>query len=140
MKTNVWTIGSAIVLIVVFGLLVKKQIRENMDRSDPMLERLRDLLIPIHPGFKNVKLYKADKSYTINKDKIYLCLRDKKTGEYVTLNMLVYVILHEYAHFLNKEDVGHTKHWQDIFDSLLVKASEIGIYNPSIPIIDDYSE
>jgi hypothetical protein len=50
------------------------------------------------------------------------------------------VTLHEISHFLNKEDIGHTPKFHSIFEDLIEKASELGIYNPSIPLIQGYCE
>jgi predicted metal-dependent hydrolase len=84
-----------------------------------------------------IKLYKSNKSFTINKEKTFLCLYDKD-GNYYPLNMIIYVLLHEIAHSLNVLDVGHTENFHEIFDQLLEEATKMGIYNPSIPIIQDY--
>lgn len=127
------------IIIICFGVLITKQIKENHDQDDPMLDRLKFVLIPVHPVIKTLDLYKADKSYTINKQKIYLCVKDKN-GEYYPLNMLVYVALHEIAHLLNTYDVGHTEKFHEIFNQLLERAQKLGIYNPSIPIIQNYSD
>ena len=53
--------------------------------------------------------------------------------------MLIYVALHEVAHVLCDE-VGHTQKFHSIFEDLLKKATEMGIYNPSIPLIQNYCE
>ena len=79
----------------------------------------------------------GEKSYTINKDKIFLCLYDEN-GDYYPLNHMVYVLLHEISHMLNKVDVGHTEAFYQIFDELLAKANKLGVYNFSIPTIDNY--
>jgi hypothetical protein len=105
--------------------------------TDPILNRLKEHLAPVHSGIKHAYLYEADKSYTINKDKIYMCLKDNK-GEYYPFNMLVYVFLHEYAHAINKEDIGHTPSFHDKFDKLLDIATEMKLYDPDIPVIDNY--
>lgn len=139
MKTNWIPIILSAVLVIVLAWIVKRQVREHMEQDDPMLRRLKDVLEPVHPVIKTLKLYKGDKSYTINKDKIYLCLKDKD-GEYYPLNMLSYVLLHEIAHLLNTKDIGHTEEFHRIFDELLIQAAEIGAFNPSIPIIQDYSQ
>ena len=87
----------------------------------------------------DISFHKGNKSYTINKQKIYLCLRDKKTDDYYGDNMLIYVTLHEIAHVLCDE-IGHTEKFQEIFDSLLERATQMKIYNPNIPIITDYCQ
>ena len=116
---------------------ITTRIREQYLSNDPMLHQLRDLILPICPEAKDLKLFKGEKSYTINKEKIYLCLKDENDSYYST-NMLVYVLLHEIAHMRNKSDIGHTKNFYDIFNDLLSKAKERGIYDPDIPPVEDY--
>ena len=80
-----------------------------------------------------VVLYKGDKSYTINKYKIHLCLFDEN-GNYYPNNTLIYVLAHELAHVINTKNIGHTQEFHDIFDELLEFLSEKEIYNPSVPV------
>jgi hypothetical protein len=51
--------------------------------------------------------------------------------------MLTYVLLHEISHTLCKS-VGHTQEFYDINDKLLQRASDLGYYSFSIPIVKDY--
>jgi hypothetical protein len=104
--------------------------------KDPVLEDLKVQLADIHPRFENLELYKGDKSYTMNKKKVYICVK-YGNGRYYNRNMLYYVVLHEYAHLLCDE-IGHTDKFFNIFDELLHKAAERGLYNPSIPPLDNY--
>ena len=75
-------------------------------------------------------------SFTINKSRVNLCLKDKE-GNYYDDNMLMYVALHELAHVMCDE-IGHTDKFHEIFDKLLEKAAAYGIYDPSIPPISNY--
>ena len=130
-----------IVILLSFILIniVYKRIEEYRQKelSDPILEVLKKLLIPVHDIFNSIKLNKGNKSYTLNKEIIYICVKDEN-GEYYPMNSLVYVILHEVAHLLNTKDVGHTKEWERMFDELLEKARIQGVYNPDIPMISNY--
>jgi hypothetical protein len=125
------------ILIGILIWIISNQIKEHHLQDDPMLYTLKEILKPVHPIMNKLKLYKGNKSYTINKEKVFLCLHDEK-GEYYPLNMEVYVLLHEVAHVLNTKDVGHTEEFHRIFDDLLQRATQLGVYNPSIPIISDY--
>jgi hypothetical protein len=126
-----------IISIIIIIYWVDYTVKENMLQSDPKLYELKKTLKDIHPIVKDVKLYKGQKSYTINKQKIYICLFDEN-GEYYPINMLIYVFLHELAHLLNKEDTGHTEKFHEIFQELIYKAHSLGLYNPSIPPIENY--
>jgi hypothetical protein len=134
-KTNcLLSIGFFIILVSI----ILYQIREDLSSYDPVLHKLKHKCRDVHPIIPKIELYEGNKSYTINKEKIYLCLKDKD-GKYYNTNMLVYVFLHEVAHILCDE-VGHTEKFARIFDELLEKASKLGVYDFNIPIIDDYCE
>ena len=128
-----------ILLSVILINIVYNRIEEynQRDLSDPILDVLKQLLIPVHEIFNVIKLNKGNKSYTLNKEIIYICIKDEN-GEYYPMNSLVHVILHEVAHMLNTKDVGHTKEWQNIFNELLKKAEEKNVYNPNIPMVSNY--
>lgn len=126
-------------LAIIFLILtIVYQVKEEYQpqSTDPMLLRVKDKLRLIYPNIDRLEFYEADKSYTINKRKVHLCLRDENNN-YYNENMLVYVALHELAHVLCDE-IGHTDKFHKIFQDLIDKAYEIGIYDPSIPIIQNY--
>ena len=120
--------------------------------DDPKLHSLKDKLKPMfaedvkYDGvLKNINkkrvlhdlsLCKGEKSFTINKEDIFLCLKDEN-GSYYNDNMLIYVLLHEVAHHLTSS-IGHTKEFHEKFEVLLKKAIEMGIYDPSIPTVKNY--
>lgn len=134
-KTNCF-LSSIFIVILVF--IITYQIREDLSSFDPVLKHIKYKCRDVHPIIPKIELYEDSKSYTINKEKIYLCLKDKN-GKYYNTNMLIYVFLHEVAHILCDE-IGHTRKFSDIFDNLLQEATKLGIYDPNIPIVDDYCE
>lgn len=136
--TKAVTVFGIFFVALLLAWVAQYQVSEYFEQDDPMLHHLKRVLLPVHPTVKDLKLYKSNKAYTINKDKIYLCLYDKD-GEYYPLSTLSYVLLHELAHKINKEDVGHTQKFFEIFDELLLKATELGIYNPDISVDKSYS-
>ena len=146
----------AVVLIAFIAYLIHNQIEEYNLQDDPKLNQLRGIFHEFfehkkikgkkwdHPlaklnhtnPMKNIKLLKGGKSYTINKEKVYLCLRDEKE-EYYNLNMLIYVTAHELAHVLC-DSIGHTDEFHAIFEALLVELTDSGIYDPKQEILLDY--
>ena len=67
-------------------------------------------------------------SYSVNKgEELSICLISKKTGEYHDLNLLMYVVIHEMAHFACPE-IGHGLLFQKIFKFLIEEAIKINIY------------
>lgn len=137
-KLDLFSIFLAMLLSLFLLYLITNQIKEPMNQTDPLLEHAKVILEPLNPRIKNIKMYSSDKSYTINKETIYICVKDKN-GDYYPLNMILFVILHELAHYFNTKDVGHTEEFHRIFDELLAQASAMGIYTPEIPVIDNYS-
>lgn len=141
MLCNWITIFLGIIVCILLFFIIRnemKKIRENMEISDSTLNRIVQKISSI-PDIKNVMdkltFNPGEKSYTINKEEVYICLKDEK-GDYYDENMLIYVLLHEMAHVLCNE-IGHTQKFREIFDDLLRKAAEIGIYdNMKAPIAD----
>jgi hypothetical protein len=125
----------ALVLIVCF---LFQQIQEQYQQKDPILIEIRNRLMMLSPQAEGLQYYEDNKSYTINKRKIYLCLRDQK-NDYYSLNMLTYVSIHELAHVICDE-VGHTPKFHKIFSELLDKAILLGLYDPTEPLIQDYCD
>ena len=141
-----------IVLIIVIIILIAIQLEEYSLQDDPKLNEIKDAIDPLfsktikYTGilevinnrniFDELSFYKGDKSYTINKEKVFLCLKDKN-GNYYDMNTLIFVTLHEISHALCDE-IGHTTKFNKIFDELIKKATEMQIYDPDTPIVQDY--
>jgi len=154
MKTNV--LYSIILFFIIIGFviwLIVMQIEEYKLQDDPKLFELKKKISPLlnrenYSGLltpmnnsnllDKISLYKGDKSYTINKQKIFLCLKDEN-GSYYDDMMLMYVLLHELSHVICDE-VGHTQKFHEIFDQVLEEAHIIGIYDKSYSIIQDYCQ
>jgi len=83
-----------------------------------------------------ITLSKGKKSYTLNKEDIYLCLKDEN-DKYYEDNMLIYVLLHEISHSICDE-IGHTEKFHKLFNALTQKAIELKIYDNKIPLIRNY--
>ena len=118
--------------------------KNRLDRSMTEEEVIRTIIErlfhmeELHPHIHRLEFYSGEKSYTINKQQVYLCLRDEN-GDVYDLNMLMYVTLHELAHCMCKE-IGHTPLFYEIFDELLDKAHDHGIYNRNIQPLNQYCE
>ena len=128
-----------VVIITVALILVWKTIvsvKEWYDSMDPILPEVHRRLLKVHDQAKHIKVYRGNKSYTLNKKKVYLCLYNEK-NEYYHINMLMYVAIHELAHCICDE-IGHTPKFFKIFHELLEIAEAEGVYDATIPPIDDY--
>jgi hypothetical protein len=136
LKLSVSIIG-ILAVVCLISWLIYRQVEDYSSPQD-LIETLRTNLKVVHPGIADIPIKKGEKSYTINKRKIYLCLEDEN-GDYYDENMLTYVLLHEFAHVLCDEQ-HHTDKFYRIFDDLLDRATHAGVYDPNKPIITDYCE
>ena len=149
-KNNSFFITGLIFFISI--LIIYGQIYEHYCQND---EKLKEIKIVLEKFFarpkkwegylevlnkknimKEITLYRGEKSYTINKEKVYICLKDPK-GEYYDDNTLYYVIAHEISHAICDE-IGHTPKFYQIFGELLELMAADGIYNKKIPMTTDY--
>ena len=106
------------------------------ETQDPVLLELKDKIRVLYPSIDKLEFYDSNKSFTTNKQKVHICLKDEN-GDYYNRNMLTYVMIHELAHVLCDE-IGHTEKFYKIFQELLDEAHQKGIYDPSIPIVKNY--
>jgi hypothetical protein len=126
-----------IVVIIIIGIWWLYQLSvENYLQNDPEILRLKNKLLPFFPEITNTVVLKGDKSYTLGKYKIHLCIEDEN-GKMYDDNMLTYVFLHELAHCINKE-IGHGDKFEAIFQSLLDRAEYYNLYDPRKPRIKNY--
>ena len=139
-----------------FGMFVTYiiygQVKEHYTYDEPKLNEIRNIFktffskkrhweYPLDMlNKKNIMgkiiLYRGNKSFTINKKDTFICLKDTN-GSYYKNNMLIYVTAHEISHSLTDE-VGHTKKFYRIYDALLKELERDGIYDPNIPINENY--
>jgi hypothetical protein len=132
------TIGLFIVVLII-SYFCLMNITEGFKKEDPKLLHLKSYIAQVRPDMiDRIVLLEDTKSYTINKKKIYMCLRDEN-GDYYHDNMLLFVVLHELAHVLCDE-IGHTNKFQQIFQVLLDDAVKLGIYDPEIEPVQNYCE
>lgn len=139
-QINWWRVfGILLVISLIIGGVtwaIISQVTDHYARSDPKLYQLRNHLKDLHPVIHDVSLSGGDKSYTINKKKVHLCLYDEE-NKYYDDNMLIYVLIHELAHCITNS-IGHTEEFHENFDMLLKRAEDMGLYDSSIPPIDNY--
>ena len=122
------------IIVMVLWYLIKTN-HESFLENEPTVVRLRNKLLPVFPELGVVKLMKGDASYTINKQKIFLCTESE--GTTYDDNMLTYVILHELAHTMCPE-IGHGDQFQKIFQSLLSRGERHRLFDPRKPRVENY--
>ena len=122
-----------IILFIVFYIFnAEEYLSKDTDVTD-----IKQKLLPFFPELRSVKLMRGEKSYTLGKYRIFVCTRDKKTNQLYDDNTLTHVILHELAHTICRER-GHTGSFFEIFDGLLTRATDMGLFDPDKNIKEDY--
>ncbi len=106
---------------------------------DTTLEKLRSDIIKVEPRAANLQFYPSNESYTEDKQKVFICMKDLE-GNYYPYNMLMAVVLHEIAHaFSNVIDTEHTTdEFNDLHQEYIKKATLMGLYNPKEPLVSGY--
>ncbi len=131
---SIITIGFVIVFFFCFSL------ERYVEFKDPKITELHQRLVSVFPEASKVDLVGSNESFTLNKKRIYLCIKDER-GNYYDDNSLMHVLLHEFAHVLCDEidtEDDHKPKFRAIFASLIERASRAGIYDPAKPMIKNY--
>lgn len=129
-------------LLIIFILLIWF-LTFNLNRvkiyDDPLIYTLKADLIRIDPRTEDINFYASNQSFTEDKKRIYMCLKDKN-GDYYPYNMLIYVACHELAHALSSTiDLSHTtEEFKNNYITLLTKARDLGLYDPNEPVVESY--
>jgi predicted metal-dependent hydrolase len=135
----------------------KKYLQDSANTLAIINQKIEKLLKHLEKNYdmnneKNIFIYKLIKNYnpellseaandirfttfTINKQDMHICLRTRDDNENIyNIDILMYVVLHELAHFCNYDKngepiLGHGKEFKYIFQVLVKEAIKIGIYN-----------
>ena len=141
--TIVYSLCAIAVIFIIKTLY--DNIKENLLPYDPKVDELKRKLELVHEKAKLITFFTDKKSYTINKQKMHLCVKDENDN-YYSDNMLIYVALHELAHVLCDE-IGHTPKFWAIFEEILEQAANTFdpitnkmVYDPNGIINKDYCD
>lgn len=111
---------------------LKNYLRTNIDKFPEYKEYI--LLLDNNFNKNRTQIYETNindnniTSFSVNKgEELSICLKSKKTGDLHNINLLMYVVIHEMAHFACPE-IGHGPLFQKIFKKFLEEAINIGIY------------
>ena len=132
-------VNKALIIVIIMTTLYMfyNQVYEHYNHQDPHLNGIVEEICAVFPKAKKLRFYVGNESYTINKEKVYICTRDKKTNKLYNDNVIKYVILHEYTHSICPE-IGHTPLYHKMFNDVLDKAVKEGLYDPNTQIPMDY--
>lgn len=134
---EVITIGLLTFMISLVSILtIKDDIKVYYD---PMIQHLSKDIELIYPDITkhNIIILGANDTFTENKKKIFICLRNKQ-GEYYDYNTLLYITIHELAHVLTSSYDNHGEQFTETFSKLLFRAKELKLYDPTKEMKYDY--
>ena len=103
------------------GKFKESDLRECIDMLDKNFDEAKTKIYENPPSSDYT-------SYSVNKgEELAFCLRSKKNGNHHTLNLLMYVAIHEMAH-IGCREIGHTDLFKEIFAFYTKEAIKIGVY------------
>jgi len=113
---------------------------ENFIQDDKqVIQGLKQIVSIIDPKFSSLRIYPGKESQTVDKQNIYLCLKDK-LGNYYSTDILLYVLLHEIAHVMSKSysTNTHNEEFHTNFNNLLRKAYDLQLLDENVNIPQNY--
>jgi len=110
-----------------------KEIHKTDDEREKRIKKLQRDLERLASNFNEDNIHENTPnakytSYSVNKgEKIFFCLRNKRTEKLVDLNTMMFVAVHELAHLMT-EEIGHPPIFWDNFKFLLKVAIDQKVY------------
>uniref|UniRef100_A0A6C0LZA4 WLM domain-containing protein n=1 Tax=viral metagenome TaxID=1070528 RepID=A0A6C0LZA4_9ZZZZ len=136
------SIATVATISIVYCMVFGTALQGCRDRhSDEMIHMIKQRLKLLDSNLSHVPIYASTSSYIQNKRRIYLCVRDPKTKKLYDINTLMYVTLHEVAHFVSDSystTSAHNGEFHTNFNTILMKAKALGIYDSSKPVPTTY--
>jgi hypothetical protein len=131
-----------VVLLVLLGLLVWMSYRyrePGVCTIDPVLEHIRRDMIKLEPRAAHLQWFPGDESYTEDKNKVFICLKDPE-GKTYPYNDLVSVAVHELAHaFSSVIDKEHkTPEFNNLHAAYRKRAAALGLFDPTKQVPPTY--
>jgi hypothetical protein len=104
------------------------------------LDHLKNILKTLVPEATNYSIQPGKESVTVNKENIYICMRNPNNGELYSFDILLYVTLHELSHVMSKtySTKSHNDEFQTNFKKLLDRAYEKNFLPREVNVPDDY--
>ena len=111
------------------------KLRNNLINNKKNYKEYEQYIDLLEKNFNNERTYIYENipdsdltSFTINKgEDLGFCLKRKITGKFHTINLLMYVAIHEMAHMACPE-TGHGELFKKVFLFLTEKAIDMGLY------------
>jgi len=117
-----------LIIIVLYTMYINRN--PGVCEFDAMLNKLRLDAIKIEPRSTEIEFFTSDESYTEDKKRIFLCLKDSE-DKYYEYNHLLQVLIHELAHaFTDVIDKEHkTPEFNNKHNEYRIKAMKLNMVN-----------
>ena len=115
-----------LVILVIFGIILYFTLRDNLVKTHPnhilIQQKLKNNII-----IKELSEKSKHVAYTLNKNNLYICLRNKNGTFETQFNRVFFVAMHELAHIITKT-IGHTDEYWENYRLILKTAIENDLY------------
>ena len=130
----------ALIIILILFLFYHYTRKENFTNENEYVTKLKKIISIIDPEFSDLEIYPGKESVTVDKKRIYVCLRDPDTKEYYPFDVMLYVTLHEIAHLKSKtySIKNHNEEFKLNFNELLSQAHNKGILQKDVDVPKNY--
>lgn len=138
-KSLLLIVGGGLILYYLIQRQRRKQL--NTPTSRKIIDEVRNRFRKLNPQYANIPIYPDTSSYTEDKEKIGLCVKNPTTGQYYNIDTIMHVALHELTHILDHSyETGHTHspEFYQKFDEVTKAAISAGVYNPATRVPIDY--
>ncbi len=98
---------------------------DHKTNIDLLYKKYKNLNLSENPKYNN-----GSTSYSIQKKRIVLCLRDKNNSLH-NINLIMYVVIHELAHVASPVYDNHGDEFKKTFNWLSSIAQQINLYSPN---------
>jgi WLM domain. len=108
--------------------------------DEDTIRHLKHVLQTVAPDAPEYDIKSGKESVTINKEQIYICLRNPNTSILYPFDVLLYVTLHELAHVFSKtySTKSHNDEFKTNFSKLLNRAYGKNLLSTNVVVPDDY--
>lgn len=141
---NLLIIILIVVCIIIFHYYTTEKFKASCNSytcplDEQIINTLKYNISIICPNLQNVQILSGTESLTIDKNIIFICLRDKNDN-YYSMDILLYVTLHELAHKISKSYSTeiHNDEFKDNFKKLLQRAYDKNLLQKNIDIPENY--
>lgn len=104
--------------------------------------QLGEILRMVKGNYKFEVRESKDKTYVVDKEIIYLVVKDYENGEFYDNNTIIHAAIHELAHIICPNNIGVNDEHSELFDiierHLLEVSTSLGFFDPNANLDEKY--